>query len=77
MGIGRNALHGLGAGGRAGVEKLLEILKAELETTMRQLGVVKVSQLGPHHVNCEMPALAEINHGKPGQCASTRTGCFR
>ncbi|XXG93869.1 hypothetical protein Hte_000118 [Hypoxylon texense] len=51
VGIGRPALFGLGAGGQKGVERTLEILKAETETCMRLLGVEKVSQLGPRHVN--------------------------
>jgi len=51
VGLGRAPLYGLGAGGIAGVERTLEILKAEVETAMRLLGVEKVSQLGPQHVN--------------------------
>ncbi|OTB07602.1 hypothetical protein M426DRAFT_241020 [Hypoxylon sp. CI-4A] len=51
VGVGRAALFGLGAGGQAGVERTLEILKAETETCMRLLGVEKVSDLGPRHVN--------------------------
>ncbi|KAI0842850.1 FMN-dependent dehydrogenase-domain-containing protein [Hypoxylon sp. FL0890] len=51
VGIGRAALFGLGAGGQEGVERTFEILKAETETCMRLLGVEKVSQLGPRHIN--------------------------
>ncbi|RMZ75118.1 hypothetical protein DV737_g5447, partial [Chaetothyriales sp. CBS 132003] len=51
VGVGRAALYGLGAGGVAGVERVLEILKAETETAMRLLGVEYVSQLGMQHVN--------------------------
>ncbi|KAI1767588.1 FMN-dependent dehydrogenase-domain-containing protein [Hypoxylon sp. FL1150] len=51
VGIGRAALFGLGAGGQKGVERTLEILKAETETCMRLLGVEKVSELGPRHIN--------------------------
>ncbi|CAJ2501014.1 Uu.00g038670.m01.CDS01 [Anthostomella pinea] len=51
VGIGRPALFGLGAGGQAGVERTLEILKAETETCMRLLGVEKVSDLGMRHIN--------------------------
>ncbi|KAI1504349.1 FMN-dependent dehydrogenase-domain-containing protein [Biscogniauxia marginata] len=51
VGIGRPALFGLGAGGQQGVERVLEILKAETETCMRLLGVEKVSELGPRHIN--------------------------
>ncbi|CAK3974668.1 Cytochrome b2, mitochondrial [Lecanosticta acicola] len=51
VGLGRQPLYGLGAGGQAGVERVLEILKAETETAMRLLGVERVEELGPRHVN--------------------------
>ncbi|KAH0542605.1 hypothetical protein FGG08_003013 [Glutinoglossum americanum] len=51
VGIGRAALWGLGAGGPEGVERTLEILKAEIETCMRLLGVTSISELGPKYVN--------------------------
>ncbi|KAI5273093.1 hypothetical protein E4T47_03686 [Aureobasidium subglaciale] len=51
VGMGRNALYGLGAGGTAGVERVYEILKAEIETTMRLLAVEKIEDLGPQHIN--------------------------
>ncbi|KAK4580355.1 hypothetical protein LTR86_000558 [Recurvomyces mirabilis] len=51
VGLGRAPLFGLGAGGVEGVERTLEILKAEVETAMRLLGVEKVEDLKPHHVN--------------------------
>jgi isopentenyl diphosphate isomerase/L-lactate dehydrogenase-like FMN-dependent dehydrogenase len=51
VGLGRSPLYGLGAGGTAGVERVLEILKAETETAMRLLGCHSVNQLGLRHVN--------------------------
>jgi isopentenyl diphosphate isomerase/L-lactate dehydrogenase-like FMN-dependent dehydrogenase len=51
VGLGRSPLYGLGAGGTAGVERVLEILKAETETAMRLLGCHSVDQLGLRHVN--------------------------
>lgn len=51
VGLGRAPLFALGAGGREGVERVLEILKAETETAMRLLGAERVSELGPRHVN--------------------------
>ena len=51
VGLGRAPLFGLGAGGREGVERVLEILKAETETAMRLLGVERVEDLGMRHVN--------------------------
>ncbi|KAI9803944.1 MAG: hypothetical protein M1833_000225 [Piccolia ochrophora] len=54
VGIGRAALWGLGAGGPAGVERTFEILKAEMETCMRLLGVQSVHQLGPQLINARV-----------------------
>ncbi|KAH7046729.1 L-lactate dehydrogenase [Macrophomina phaseolina] len=51
VGVGRAALFGLGAGGKEGVARMLEILKAETETAMRLLGVEKVEDLGMQHIN--------------------------
>jgi L-lactate dehydrogenase (cytochrome) len=51
VGIGRGALFGLGAGGKEGVARVLEILKAETETCMRLLGVERIDQLGLQHVS--------------------------
>ncbi|KPI35733.1 Cytochrome b2, mitochondrial [Cyphellophora attinorum] len=51
VGVGRAALFGLGAGGIEGVERVLEILKAETATAMRLLGVEFVKDLGPRHIN--------------------------
>jgi isopentenyl diphosphate isomerase/L-lactate dehydrogenase-like FMN-dependent dehydrogenase len=51
VGIGRAALFGLGAGGIEGVERVLEILRDETATAMRLLGVDRVENLGPRHVN--------------------------
>lgn len=50
VGIGRNALYGLGAGGEEGVARVYEILKEELETAMRLLGVGTIEELGLQHV---------------------------
>jgi isopentenyl diphosphate isomerase/L-lactate dehydrogenase-like FMN-dependent dehydrogenase len=52
VGIGRAALFGLGAGGQAGVERVLEILEAETATCMRLLGAKNISELGPRFVSC-------------------------
>ncbi|KAK7533980.1 FMN-dependent dehydrogenase-domain-containing protein [Phyllosticta citribraziliensis] len=51
VGVGRAALFGLGASGKEGVARVLEILKAETETAMRLLGVERIEQLGLQHVN--------------------------
>lgn len=45
VGIGRPYIWGLSAFGQAGVERVLEILRAELALTMRQCGVASVGQI--------------------------------
>jgi len=64
VGIGRAPLFGLGAGGVAGVERVLEILKAETETAMRLLGAERVEELGPRFVNTRLVE-GEIWDGEP------------
>ncbi|KAI9774842.1 MAG: hypothetical protein M1840_000058 [Geoglossum simile] len=51
VGIGRAGLWGLAAGGPHGVERTLEILKLEIKTCMRLLGVTSLAELGPKYVN--------------------------
>lgn len=48
--IGRAYLYGLMAGGREGVDRTIEILRGEIERTMRLLGVTSVAELEPAHV---------------------------
>lgn len=48
--VGRAYLYGLMAGGEAGVTRCIEILAAEVERTMKLLGVSSVDELGPDHV---------------------------
>lgn len=43
--IGRGYLYGLGAGGQAGVERALTLLRAEIERDMALLGVTKISEI--------------------------------
>jgi L-lactate dehydrogenase (cytochrome) len=47
---GRPYLYGLGAGGRTGVERAMEILKAEIRRDLMLLGCAKVSDLGPQYL---------------------------
>ena len=51
VGVGRAPLWGLGAGGQAGVERVFDILKTEVETCMRLLGVERIEELGLQHVS--------------------------
>ena len=48
--IGRAYLYGLMAGGRAGVDRTIEILRSEIVRTMRLLGVSSLAELEPRHV---------------------------
>jgi len=48
---GRAYAYGLAAAGEAGVERAIEILRADLERTLRLLGCGSVRELGPSYVN--------------------------
>jgi L-lactate dehydrogenase (cytochrome) len=48
--VGRPFLYGLGAGGEAGVEKAIEILRKELEVTMALCGERDVTKVGAHNL---------------------------
>ncbi|RNL57272.1 alpha-hydroxy-acid oxidizing protein [Arthrobacter oryzae] len=48
--IGRAYLYGLMAGGRAGVDRALQILEKDMARTMALLGVSQISELTPDHV---------------------------
>jgi L-lactate dehydrogenase (cytochrome) len=54
--IGRAYLYGLGAGGQAGVERALQLLRGELERTMALVGATSVSELGPDSIHVRGPA---------------------
>ncbi len=48
--IGRAYIHGLGAMGQAGVTRALELIRAELDTTMALCGERNVQALGRHNL---------------------------
>ena len=48
--VGRAYLYGLMAGGREGVDRVIEILSGQVERTMRLLGVTSLDELTPEHV---------------------------
>lgn len=48
--VGRAYLYGLMAGGQAGVERMIAILRSDIERTMQLLGVSTVDELEPRHV---------------------------
>ena len=45
--VGRAYLYGLMAGGEAGVQRVVDLLREEIETTMRLLGRTSIASLGP------------------------------
>ena len=49
--IGRAYLYGLAAGGQAGVERVLGLLRVELERTMALAGCRSVAEIGRDSVN--------------------------
>ena len=48
--IGRAYLYGLMAGGRQGVDRMIAILRDQIERTMKLLGVATLAELTPGHV---------------------------
>jgi L-lactate dehydrogenase (cytochrome) len=48
--VGRAYLYGLMAGGRAGVDRAIAILREQIVRTMKLLGVASLDELGPQHV---------------------------
>jgi L-lactate dehydrogenase (cytochrome) len=49
--IGRAYAYGLAAGGRAGVNRALEILREDVERTLRLIGCPSASALNASYVN--------------------------
>lgn len=48
VGVGKPYLYGLGAGGKAGVRKALDILRIEVERAMGLIGVASIQELKDH-----------------------------
>ncbi|HEY1531738.1 MAG TPA: alpha-hydroxy acid oxidase [Galbitalea sp.] len=48
--VGRAYLYGLMAGGREGVDRMIYILRDQIERTMKLLGVKELAELTPEHV---------------------------
>src|SRR6266700_5190682 len=49
--VGRAYAYGLAAAGQAGVERAIQILRNDVERTLRLLGCPSVQDLGPEHVS--------------------------
>lgn len=50
LGIGRPMLYGLGTYGQEGIEKVLQLLKTELEMCMKLVGVKSIQEIKPEMV---------------------------
>lgn len=48
--VGRAYLYGLMAGGRQGVDRMIQIMRTDIERTMKLLGVSTIEELEPRHV---------------------------
>jgi L-lactate dehydrogenase (cytochrome) len=48
--IGRAMVYGLGAGGEAGVTRALDIIRAEMDTTMALMGERDITNVGAHNI---------------------------
>jgi L-lactate dehydrogenase (cytochrome) len=58
--VGRAYLYGLMAGGREGVDRMIQILSGEIARTMRLLGVATLDELNPSHV-VQLTRLAPVS----------------
>jgi L-lactate dehydrogenase (cytochrome) len=61
--VGRAYLYGLMAGGRDGVDRMIEILRSEIERTMSLLGVSSLDELEPRHVT-QLSRLVPMAEGR-------------
>lgn len=61
--VGRLAALGLAAGGRAGVERALRMVGAEMTKTLELMGVGAVTDLGPQHLQPARPAVSARPRG--------------
>jgi L-lactate dehydrogenase (cytochrome) len=76
--IGRAYLYGLMAGGRAGVDRTIEILSSEIVRTMKLLGVHTLAELEPRHVTqlqrlVPIARAAQVGAAQPRAAASPRS----
>ncbi|KAG2495693.1 hypothetical protein HYH03_006293 [Edaphochlamys debaryana] len=79
--LGRPVLFGLAVGGQAGVERVLSLLRAEIELTMALAGCATLKDVGPHMLlpaptAQPLPALPypQAPQGQAGACASYGCG---
>jgi L-lactate dehydrogenase (cytochrome) len=51
--IGRAYAYGLAAAGEAGVRRAVEILRVDVERTLKLLGCGSVAELNPSYISCQ------------------------
>jgi L-lactate dehydrogenase (cytochrome) len=68
--VGRAYLYGLMAGGEAGVERVIDILRAEITRTLQLLGVRSLADLAPEHVALPEACGASATGLRQGSAAS-------
>ncbi|MEV1291377.1 alpha-hydroxy acid oxidase [Pseudonocardia sp. NPDC049635] len=71
--VGRAYLYGLMAGGEAGVERAVQILRGEVERTMQLLGVTRVADLRPEHARLRS-SITTTAHPNGGRAAGAPEG---
>ena len=74
--VGRAYLYGLMAGGRAGVDRAIEILRGEVVRTMKLLQVASVAELNPGHVTQlrRLGPIKGLSRATPGSSGGCSTG---
>lgn len=69
--VGRPVLYGLALGGKAGVERVLELLRNELELAMALTGCTSLHQIGPHLLlRCSSDGLVPVAADQQGGSSS-------
>lgn len=75
--LGRPVLYGLGIGGAAGVEQVLQLLQKELELAMALTGCSSLKDIGPHLLlRCSSGGLVPVE--QQGSCQAdshSRSSC--
>ena len=71
VGVGKPFLYGLGAGGKAGVDKCFDILDREVRTAMGLLGVRTVADLRDHGGDLVLPRPASSRDARGARYAAS------
>jgi len=72
--IGRAFAYGLGAAGRAGVARAIEILRADVIRTMKLLGCPSVGELNSSYIKILPKLLAELGEVEPAHRGGVVSG---